>query len=206
MRVRTKICGITRSEDGVAAANLGVDAIGLVFYSPSPRAVRVEQANSIIAALPPFITTVGLFVNAEEADVRAVLETVPLDVLQFHGDETPAQCRLYNKSYIKAIRMQADTDVTQLCLEYGDAAGLLLDAYHPQLRGGTGDSFDWGLFPRQTSKPLILAGGLTPENIVTAIDQTSPYAVDVSGGVEASKGIKDAAKMAAFLRGVMSVK
>ncbi len=205
MRIRTKICGITRSEDGVMAAKLGVDGIGLVFYSPSPRAVTTLQARKIIAALPPFVTTVGLFVNAEEAKIRGVLEAVSLDLLQFHGEETPAQCQLYNKPYIKAIRMQANSNISQLCIDYADASGLLLDAYHPQLRGGTGQQFDWGLFPQHASQPLVLAGGLTPENIVDAIDQTSPFAVDVSGGVELSKGLKDAAKMAAFLRGVSSV-
>ncbi len=198
MRVRTKICGITRPEDGVLAAKLGVDAIGLVFYPPSPRAVTALQARKIVAALPPFVTTVGLFVNATEREVRTVLETVPLDVLQFHGDETPAQCQLYNKPYIKAIRMQADTDISQLCIDYAGASGLLLDAFHPRLHGGTGQQFDWGLFPLHTSKPLIY-------NVIEAINQTSPFAVDVSGGVELSKGLKDAAKMAAFLRGVTRV-
>lgn len=205
MRVRTKICGITRSEDGVMAAKSGVDAVGLVFYSPSPRVVTALQARKIIAVLPPFVTTVGLFVNATEAEIRAVLDAVSLDMLQFHGEETPVQCQLYNKPYIKAIRMQADTNVSQLCMNYADASGLLLDAYHPQLHGGTGHQFDWGLFPQQASKPLILAGGLTPDNIVGAIEQTSPFAVDVSGGVEWAKGLKDAAKMATFLRGVTSV-
>ncbi|VAW84214.1 Phosphoribosylanthranilate isomerase [hydrothermal vent metagenome] len=200
MRVRTKICGITRPEDGVLAAELGVDAIGLVFYSLSPRAVTGLQAREIVAALPPFVSTVGLFVNATETEVRVVLEAVSLDVLQFHGEETPAQCQLYNKPYIKAIRMQAETDISQLCIDYADAAGLLLDAYHPRLHGGTGQPFDWGLFPQHVSKPLILAGGLTPDNIVEAIDQTSPFAVDVSGGVELAKGLKDAAKMAAFIK------
>jgi len=205
VRVRTKICGITRSEDGVMAAKLGVDAIGLVFYSPSPRAVTALQAREIIAALPPFVATVGLFVNATETEIRIALEAVSLDMLQFHGEETPEQCQLYNKPYIKAIRMQTETNISQLCIDYTDASALLLDTYHPQLRGGTGQQFDWSLFPQQASKPLVLAGGLTPENIVGAIEQTSPFAVDVSGGVESAKGLKDAAKMAAFLRGVIRV-
>jgi len=205
VRIRTKICGITRPEDGVIAANLGVDAIGLVFYTASPRAVTWAQANEIIAVLPPFVSTVGLFVNAAAAEVSAILEAVPLDLLQFHGDETPAQCQHYRKPYIKAIRMQANTDVSQLCLQYAGASGLLLDAYHPTLRGGTGQHFDWNLFPKEAAKPLVLAGGLTADNIVAAVNQTSPFAVDVSGGVEAGKGIKDAAKMDAFLKGVMSV-
>jgi phosphoribosylanthranilate isomerase len=200
MRTRVKICGFTQVEDSLCAANLGVDAIGLVFYPPSPRNVSVEQAASISRALPAFVNVVALFVDAEPALIREVLNKVRVDCLQFHGDEPADGCRIYDKSYIKAIRMQADTDVAGLQQQYRDAAGLLLDAYHPGVQGGSGSGFDWDLIPKTRSLPIILAGGLTPENAGEAIKAVKPYALDVSSGVEAGKGIKDAAKMAAFIR------
>ncbi|MEO5702966.1 MAG: phosphoribosylanthranilate isomerase [Gammaproteobacteria bacterium] len=207
MRTRVKICGITRPQDAIDVAALGGDAIGLVFYPESPRAVSAAQAVEIIADLPAFVTVVGLFVNAAPAKIRAVLKKVRIDVLQFHGDESPQACRAYGRPYIKAIAMRKDIDVQAYARGYVDAVGLLLDSYREgSPGGGTGRVFDWSQVPANLGRPLILAGGLTPENIAEAIRQTRPYAVDVSGGVESTKGIKNAAKIAAFIRGVNSVK
>ncbi|WKJ92395.1 phosphoribosylanthranilate isomerase [Methylomonas montana] len=200
MRTRVKICGFIRVEDALRAAELGVDAIGLVFYPPSPRNVDIEQAARISRALPAFVSVVALFVDAEPTLIRDVLNKVRVDCLQFHGDETPESCRLYDKTYIKAIRMRADTNIAALEQQYHDAAGLLLDAYHPGVQGGTGSGFDWDLIPKDCRLPIILAGGLTPDNAEEAVKAVKPYALDVSSGVEAGKGIKDAEKMAAFIR------
>lgn len=200
--VRSKICGITRIEDALAAIDAGADAIGFVFYAKSPRAVSVEQARAIIAALPPFITTVGLFVNASRCELTEILEVVPLDLLQFHGDETPEDCDGYHRPYIKALRVQAGDDIAASCRAYSRASGILLDTYVAGVPGGTGEAFDWSLIPHELSKPIILAGGLTPDNVAQAIAQVRPYAVDVSGGVEVSKGIKDHDKIRAFMRAV----
>lgn len=202
--VRSKICGITRIEDALAAAAAGADAIGLVFYAPSPRAVNALQARAIIAALPPFITTVGLFVNASRSEVNAVLAAVPLDLLQFHGEETPAECEGYSRPYIKALRVRPDEDLAARCAEYTTATGILLDTFVPGIPGGTGEAFDWSLVPANLSKPIILAGGLTAQNVLAAIAQVRPYAVDISGGVEASKGIKAHDKLRAFVSVVRS--
>jgi len=204
MPTRVKICGITRIEDGLAAAHAGADAIGLVFDAHSPRYVTPEQAGAIARVLPPFITVTGLFVDADPALIRESLNRVPLDLLQFHGAETPEQCRLYNRPYLKAIPMRPDADVRAAERRYADCAGLLLDAHHPEVAGGSGERFDWELVPHDLSKPLILAGGLTPENVAEAICTVRPYAVDVSSGVEATKGIKDANKIAAFIGAVRS--
>jgi phosphoribosylanthranilate isomerase len=200
MRTRVKICGFTRVQDALFAANLGVDAIGLVFYPPSPRNVSIEQAAIISRALPAFVNVVALFVDAEPVLIREVLSKVRVDCLQFHGDEPAEDCRIYDKTYIKAVRMQPDTDVAALQQRYHDAAGLLLDAYHSGVQGGSGSAFDWDLIPNDRSLPIILAGGLDPENAGAAIKAVRPYALDVSSGVEAGKGIKDVAKMAAFIR------
>ncbi|MCO7568151.1 phosphoribosylanthranilate isomerase [Pseudomonas sp. S 311-6] len=200
--VRSKICGITRVEDALAAAEAGADAIGLVFYAKSPRAVDVRQARAIIAALPPFVTTVGLFVNATRCELNEILEAVPLDLLQFHGDETPADCEGYQRPWIKALRVRPGDDLEAACRQYAGARGILLDTYVPGVPGGTGEAFDWSLVPASLSKPIILAGGLSPDNVGQAIAQVRPFAVDVSGGVEQAKGIKDAAKIEAFLRAV----
>ena len=200
--VRSKICGITRVEDALAAAEAGADAIGLVFYPKSPRAVSVQQARTIIAALPPFVTTVGLFVNASRCELGEILDAVPLDMLQFHGDERPADCEGYHRPYIKALRVKPDDDVVAQIEPYGNASGILLDTFVAGVPGGTGLAFDWSLVPRNLDRPIILAGGLTPENVRSAIEQTQPYAVDVSGGVEARHGIKDADKIRAFIRAV----
>lgn len=205
MRTRVKICGITRPEDGIEAARLGADAIGLVFYAPSPRAVIVGQAQAVCAALPPFVSVVGLFVDAPAAEVLAVLQAVPLDVLQFHGDEAPAYCAAFGRPYLKALRMRDGLDVVAEARRYADAQGLLLDTFVPGEAGGTGQAFDWRRVPQRLDLPLILAGGLTPDNVAEAITVARPYGVDVSGGVEQAKGIKSAAKMAAFMRGVESV-
>ncbi|PBP97077.1 phosphoribosylanthranilate isomerase [Pseudomonas congelans] len=200
--VRSKICGITRIEDALAAAEAGADAIGLVFYPKSPRAVTVLQARAIIAALPPFITTVGLFVNASRCELNETLDAVALDMLQFHGDETPEECDGYHRPYIKALRVRAGDDIAGVCRTYRNARGVLLDTYVEGVPGGTGETFDWALIPDDLDKPVILAGGLTSANVAQAIAQVRPYAVDVSGGVEKSKGIKDREKILAFMSAV----
>ncbi|MNZ23061.1 N-(5'-phosphoribosyl)anthranilate isomerase [compost metagenome] len=200
--VRSKICGITRIEDALAAAEAGTEAIGLVFYANSPRAVDVRQARAIIAELPPFVTTVGLFVNASRCELNEILEVVPLDLLQFHGDETPQDCEGYHRPWIKALRVRPGDDLEAACQLYAGARGILLDTYVPGVPGGTGEAFDWSLVPARLSKPIILAGGLSADNVGQAIAQVRPYAVDVSGGVEQAKGIKDAAKIEAFMRAV----
>jgi len=202
LRVRVKICGITRVEDALAAVAQGADAIGLVFYAPSPRAVSIEQAAAIAKQIPAFVSVVGLFVNAEESFVKEVIAQVPLDLLQFHGDETPEQCARYGLPFIKAVRVKSDTNLVQCAKDYSASRALLLDTYTEGVAGGTGHVFDWGLIPSDLNKPVVLAGGLTAENVALAIQQVKPYAVDVSGGVEASKGIKDAAKIAAFMQQV----
>ena len=200
MRTRVKICGFTRVEDAVCAAELGVDAIGLVFYPPSPRHVDIETAAAIVRALPAFVSVVALFVDAEPAQVSDVLSMVRVDCLQFHGNEQADACRSYGKPYLKAVRMRNQVVLADVERQYHDACGLLLDAYHPGMQGGTGSAFDWDLIPQNRILPLILAGGLTIENIGRAIQIVKPYALDVSSSVEAGKGIKDADKMAAFIR------
>ena len=202
-RTRIKFCGITRHEDAIIAARLGVDAIGLVFYSASSRAVDVMQARDIIACLPPFVTIVGLFVNPEVDDVKPILDEVALDLLQFHGDESPQLCARFGLPYIKAIRMQAGVDVHRLAKRHHDAKGLLLDSYHAGAHGGTGKVFDWSRVPDDLSLPVIIAGGLSSENVADAITNVHPYGVDVSGGIESAKGVKDGDKMINFIRSVM---
>lgn len=201
-RTRVKICGITRPEDGLTAAHLGADAIGLVFHPASPRYVDTTIARQIIAILPPFVTTVGLFRNEESAAVRAVLAEIPLHLLQFHGDEDPAYCASFGLPYLKAVPMGAGATVQDYERQFATAAGLLLDSHGGHKMGGTGQGFDWHQIPAQRQKPLILAGGLNPHNVAAAIQQVHPDAVDVSSGVEITKGIKDAELMRAFLRGV----
>ena len=202
MRTRVKICGFTRIEDAVEAANLGVDAIGLVFYPPSPRHVEIEQAIQIVNALPAFATVVALFVDEQEARIREILQRVPIDCLQFHGDEPAKTCRIYGKRYIKAVSMKDNIDIQALTLEYHDADGLLLDAYHPDAKGGTGSQFDWALIPQHCTLPIILAGGLDETNAKLAVQTVRPYALDISSGVELKKGVKDSLKMAAFIKQV----
>lgn len=199
MRTRIKICGFTRVEDAVAAAALGVDAVGLVFYPPSPRHVEIGQAKKIAEVVPAFVSTVGLFVDAEKSFIDQVLQSVSIDVIQFHGDETPDFCRSFNKPYIKAIRMRADVDLHNYARHYADAKGLLLDAYDPGLKGGSGKCFNWDRIPGDLPLPVILAGGLNTDNASKAVTEVRPYALDVSSGVEVDKGVKDKNKMATFI-------
>jgi phosphoribosylanthranilate isomerase len=202
MRTRVKICGITRVEDALAAARAGADAIGLVFYPASPRCVEVTQAQAICRALPPFVSVVGLFVNPAREAVDAITDAVPVDLLQFHGEEPADSCTGFARPYIKAIGMQAGLDPLQVVAAHPQASGFLLDAYQPAIHGGGGVVFDWSRVPARCDRPLILAGGLTPDNVAGAIEQAQPFAVDVSSGVEQHKGIKSQAKIEAFMRGV----
>jgi phosphoribosylanthranilate isomerase len=202
---RVKICGITRPQDGIAAAEAGADAIGLVFYNKSPRAVSITQAQAIVRELPVFMTIVGLFVNATFEEITQILAQVPLDRLQFHGEESSAECEQFGKPYIKALRMKPTIEIDKFAQCYVRASALLIDSYVPNVKGGTGVTFDWEQLPKTLPKPVILAGGLTPENIGQAIRTVKPYAVDVSGGVESTKGIKDANKINAFMQEVFHV-
>ena len=210
MRTRVKICGITRIEDAVAAARAGADAIGLVFWSGTPRRVSFDQARAIVQGVPAFVTVVGLFVDPAPAAVRAALDAVPLDLLQFHGNEPAELCASFGRPYIKAVPVKPGVDLLQYAARYGDAHGLLFDAFEPGgLPGGTGRTFDWNELPDELQRPLILSGGLTPQNVGAAIRSARPWAADVSSGVELTgedgrprKGIKSAAKIAAFIREV----
>lgn len=202
MRTRIKICGFTRVDQLMQATRLGVDAVGLVFYSPSPRNVSIEQAQDLCRVVPPFVTVVGLFVDAPAEQVRDVLRQVPLTLLQFHGDETPEYCQQFNLPYIKAVRVKPGLDLLQYATDFASARGLLLDAYVAGVPGGTGERFDWTLIPADLPLPVVLSGGLGPENVAEAITRVRPWAVDVSSGVEQGKGSKDLAKMTAFIDGV----
>ena len=202
MTTAIKICGLTRIDDALAAARLGANAIGVVLYSQSPRFVTHEQARCIVDAVPPFVTTVALMVNPSTEQVHAAIEQVRPALLQFHGDETGEFCNSFSVPYIKALRVKPETDLLQYARTYASAKGLLLDAFVEGSHGGTGAVFDWSLIPRELSLPLILAGGLNPDNVSEAIRQVRPWAVDVSSGVEVEKGKKDAALIAAFIRGV----
>ena len=201
-RTRVKICGITRVEDGLAACAAGADAIGLVFYPPSPRAVTMEQAVAIRRALPPFVTVVGLFVNADQEMVAETARAVHLDLLQFHGDESRAQCELSEMPYMKAIRVSDDVDLGEMSRRYAGAKALLLDTHDDKLWGGSGRTFNWDAVPADLELPVVLAGGLSPANVADAIRRLRPYGVDVSGGVEQAPGIKDAARIAKFIEEV----
>jgi len=199
MAVRVKICGITRVQDLHAACDAGADALGFVFYEKSPRHLTIAAAAALVRELPPFVQAVGLFVNAEPAFIESVLQDVPLDLLQFHGDETAADCARFGRPYIKAVRVNRDTDLLKCAADFDAARGLLLDAFVPGVPGGTGERFDWSLIPANLPKPVILSGGLAPDNVAEAIQHVRPWAVDVSSGVEAAKGIKDAHKIAQFI-------
>ncbi|KJH68072.1 phosphoribosylanthranilate isomerase [Chromobacterium violaceum] len=201
MVVRIKVCGITRPEDGAEAARLGADAVGLVFYGKSPRNVSIEQARAVIAALPPFVSVVALFVNPAREWVEQVLAGCAVDVLQFHGEESAEFCRSFHRPYLKAVRVRPGVDLLEAARLYPDARGLLTDAFVEGAHGGTGTTFDWALLPDDLPLPLILSGGLDEKNIAEAVRRVRPAAVDVSSGVEAGKGIKDAARMAAFISG-----
>lgn len=198
--VRVKICGLTNVDDALHACAAGADAIGLVFYAKSARFVDLTQAAEIAASIPPFVQRVGLFVNETEAFVNNVLVNVELDLLQFHGDETAEYCQSFSLPYIKALRMKPGQDIGSLMSQHPRARAFLLDSYTPGIPGGTGETFNWSEFPSSTDKPLILAGGLKPENIQIAINSCLPYAVDVSGGVESKPGRKSAEKVQAFIR------
>ncbi len=212
-RTRVKICGITRVEDAVAVVEAGADAIGLVFYKPSPRSVTLEQAQLIAAAVPAFVSIVALFVDPDPKEVTDILNGVRIDLLQFHGDEDSDFCGQFKHPYIKAIRVRQASDVVASSMRFPNALGILLDSYKPGVPGGTGETFDWSMIPdwqagnqfNKNIKPIILAGGLTADNIASGIEQTAPFAVDVSGGVESSKGIKDHGKITAFMNEVYRV-
>lgn len=203
-RTLVKICGITSSADAQAACEAGADALGLVFYGSSPRCVSPEQAREIVAAVPPFVSMVALFVNEEATTIHRILECVPIDCIQFHGDETPAFCSQFQRPYLKALRMRPGLDVVGAANGYGSARGVLLDSWQPGVPGGTGQTFDWSGIPAGLSRPLVLAGGLDEHNVATAIATVKPAAVDVSGGVESAPGIKDAGKMNRFVAAVRS--
>ena len=198
MRTRVKICGITRAEDLRAAADAGADAFGLVFYPPSPRFLTLERARELNRAAPAFLTSVALFVNAGAEEVRQVLQVVQPQVLQFHGEETPEFCRSFGAPYIKACRVRAGVDLLEYWRPFSDASGWLADAWVEEY-GGAGTGFDWSLVPALREKPLVLSGGLAPGNVGDAIRRVQPWGVDVSSGVESAKGIKDAARIAAFI-------
>ena len=202
MATRVKVCGITRIEDGLAATSFGADAIGFVFYAPSPRYVAPTHAREIAVAIAPFVSTVGLFVDADVATVSNVLQTIRLDYLQFHGDESPEYCAQFGVPFLKAIRVKPGVDLLQYAAEFHAAKAILLDAFVEGTHGGTGQRFDWQLIPRNLPLPVILSGGLVPGNVTDAIRKVMPWAVDVSSGVEIAKGVKDAGKIEQFMRGV----
>ncbi|VAW93056.1 Phosphoribosylanthranilate isomerase [hydrothermal vent metagenome] len=201
-RIRVKYCGLTNVDNAIFAANLAVDAIGLVFYSKSPRNVELDQAANIISVLPPFVSVVGLFVNPTSEYVEQVISQVSLNVLQFHGDEPEKYCNSFSLPYMKAVRMAPNVDVLTEIERYNSASGILLDSFHDKYAGGTGETFDWSRVPNSSTMPIILAGGLNTSNVADAILKTQPYAVDVSSGIEVSKGIKDNKKMQQFMNEV----
>ena len=202
MPTRIKICGITRAEDALAACAAGADALGFVFHTPSPRNIEPDAARAIVARLPPFVSAVGLFVDRSAAEVEHVLTRVPLDLLQFHGDETPEFCARFSRPYLKAVRMRPGVDLLEYARRFVDARGLLLDAYVDGLHGGSGRRFDWGLVPGNLPVSVVLSGGLDADNVVDAVRRLRPWAVDVSSGVEAAKGIKDPQRIRDFIAGV----
>lgn len=205
MNARVKICGLTRVEDVQAAVASGADALGFVFYEPSPRSVTIAQAEVLVRHVPAFVSVVGLFVNPSAQSVREVLDRVPLDLLQFHGDERPDFCAQFARRWIKAIRVRDGEQIENAFEEYRQASGLLVDAWDPDRYGGTGHSFNWDLIPLKRSMPLILAGGLSSDNVFGAVKRVQPWAVDVSGGVESGKGIKDSEKISDFIKEVHRV-
>ncbi|WP_435100047.1 phosphoribosylanthranilate isomerase [Arhodomonas sp. AD133] len=206
MRTRIKVCGITRVEDALAASDAGADAIGLVFYPPSPRALDCDRARKIAFAVRPFTQVVALFLDADADRVAEVLRTVPVDLLQFHGREPAAFCEGFGRRYIKALAMSGDAPAAaEQAAGHPGACGFLLDSHSLGEAGGTGSAFDWARYPREIDRPLILAGGLAPGNVAAAVSATRPWAVDVSSGVESAPGLKDCARIEAFAREVASV-
>ena len=203
-RTRVKICGITRPEHARAAAGAGADAIGLMFYEPSPRYVTRADARAVCAALPPLVSVVGVFVNPRPREIEAAMEGLPVDLLQFHGEEPPELCAGTGKPYVKAVRVRSRDDIVAAAARYTDARALLLDAHHDALWGGTGSRFDWSVVPADVGRPIVLAGGLTPANVADAIRLVRPFAVDVSGGVESAPGEKDAESIERFMKEVAS--
>ena len=201
MSTAVKICGVTRIEDALAAAHCGAHAIGLVFYRASPRCIDPDAARSIVRALPPFVTPVGLFVDAAEEEIRATAARAGVQLLQFHGAESPEFCERFALPYLRAVRVRAGVDLLQYARDFDSAKALLLDAFQEGVHGGTGVIFDWAMIPPKLPLPIVLSGGLTPANVGDAIRRVKPWAVDVSSGVETAKGIKDAAKIAAFISG-----
>lgn len=202
IQTRIKICGITRPEDARAASASGVDAIGLVFYPPSPRAVTAEQAAAIVAQLSPFVSVVALFVDERPEEIERILSRVPVDIIQFHGDETPEYCRQFNRPWMKALRVNPGVSIEECRQAYEGARAILLDSWQEGVPGGTGRTFDWSLAQGQGDMPLVLAGGLNEDNVGQAIAAVRPCAVDVSGGVEQAPGIKDAGKIERFIAAV----
>src|SRR5262245_38738704 len=198
LRTRIKICGITRPADACAAAEAGADAIGLVFYPPSPRFLSAERALEIRDALPPFVQTVALFVNADAAQIAQVLGRVKPGLLQFHGEETPQFCAQFGLPYVKACRVRQGLDLIEYLRPFSSASAWLLDSF-VEAYGGVGERFDWSLVPQGMERPLVLSGGLDAGNVAAAVKKLRPWGVDVSSGVESAKGIKDAAKIAAFI-------
>jgi len=205
-RTRIKVCGICSSADAEHAIAAGADAIGLVFYSQSARYIPVSTARDIANHIPPFASTVGLFVNSDHQEVCNVLSEVPLDLLQFHGDEDEEFCNSFSRPYIKAVRVKEDTDLLQVCRQYESARGILLDSFKKGVRGGTGETFDWGLIPESLPLPVVLAGGLDASNVAMAVSRVHPWAVDVSSGVEHSPGKKDNQKIVHFIKAVESIR
>lgn len=204
MHTRIKICGIKHRDDALKAVECGADAIGLIFVEKSPRYASLTDARIIAESMPPFVTVVGLFMDASEAEVREALKVVPINLLQFHGDETPVFCDQFNMPYIKVLRMRENANIVAFAQEYPNAAGILLDTYH-EAGGGTGQTFDWSLIPDDVPLPLILAGGLTAENVAAAVETVKPYAVDVSSGVESEPAVKDHKKIEQFIKEVQRV-
>ena len=203
--MKIKICGLTDPENSKQIASLDIHAIGLVFFNESPRAVSIEQANEIIQEIPPFINKVGLFVNANSNFVDQVLNSVNIDTIQFHGDESSSDCSQFQMPFIKAIRMREGTNLLSQAEEFSSASGLLLDSFEEDSYGGTGKSFDWNLIKNNLDLPIILAGGLNKDNVISAIEKTQPYAIDISSGVETEKGIKDIEKTKEIIEIVKSI-
>ncbi len=201
-RTRVKICGITTPDDALAAAGAGADAIGLVFYASSPRCVSVAAASDIVAAVPPFVTVVALFVDEPRDSIERTLSDVRIDLLQFHGDETPSECDVYQRPWLKALRMRPELDLPAACRVYRGARAALLDTWEDGVPGGTGRTFDWELARRELALPVVLAGGLNAGNVGQAVRRVRPAAVDVSGGVESAPGVKDHDKIRQFIAAV----